>query len=41
MEKNTVGKTDVNHSKKTVKIYNLDMIIVIGYCVNSKKLLIL
>ena len=27
-ENNTVGKTDVDNSKKTVKIYNLDMIIV-------------
>ena len=36
-ENNTVGKTDVDHSKKTVKIYNLDMIIAVGYRVNSKK----
>ena len=34
---NTVGKTDVDNSKKTVKIYNLDMIIAVGYRVNSKK----
>ena len=27
-ENNTVGKTDVDNSKKSVKIYNLDMIIV-------------
>ena len=36
-ENNTVGKTDVDNSKKTVKIYNLDMIIAVGYRVNSKK----
>ena len=36
-ENNTVGKTDVNNSKKPVKIYNLDMIIAVGYRVNSKK----
>lgn len=36
-EKNTVGKTDVVNSKKPVKIYNLDMIIAVGYRVNSKK----
>ena len=36
-EINTVGKTDVVNSKKPVKIYNLDMIIAIGYRVNSKK----
>ena len=36
-ETNTVGKTDVNNSKKPVKIYNLDMIIAVGYRVNSKK----
>ncbi len=34
---NTVGKTDVDTSKKPVKIYNLDMIIAVGYRVNSKK----
>ena len=34
---NTVGKTNVDNSKKTVKIYNLDMIIAVGYRVNSKK----
>ena len=34
---NTVGKTDVDNSKKTVKIYNLDMIIAVGYRVNLKK----
>jgi len=34
---NTVGKTDINNSKKPVKIYNLDMIIAVGYRVNSKK----
>ena len=37
IENNTVGKTDVDHSKKPVKIYNLDMIIAVGYRVNSKK----
>ena len=36
-ENNTVGKTDVYNSKKPVKIYNLDMIISVGYRVNSKK----
>ena len=36
-ENNTVGKTDIDNSKKTVKIYNLDMIMVVGYRVNSKK----
>ena len=36
-EKNTVGKTDGVNSKKPVKIYNLDMIIAVGYRVNSKK----
>lgn len=36
-ENNTVGKTDVDYSKKPVKIYNLDMIIAVGYRVNSKK----
>ena len=36
-ENNTVGKTDVDNSKKSVKIYNLDMIIAVGYRVNSKK----
>lgn len=36
-EENTVGKTDGVNSKKTVKIYNLDMIIAVGYRVNSKK----
>lgn len=36
-EINTVGKTDVVNSKKPVKIYNLDMIIAIGYRVNSKE----
>ena len=36
-ENNTVGKTDVDNSKKPVKIYNLDMIIAVGYRVNSKK----
>ena len=34
---NTVGKTDIDNSKKPVKIYNLDMIIAVGYRVNSKK----
>lgn len=33
----TVGKTDVVNSKKPVKIYNLNMIIAVGYRVNSKK----
>ena len=28
-ENNIVGKTDVDNSKKTVKIYNIDMIIAI------------
>ena len=37
LENNTVGKTDVDNSKKPVKIYNLDMIIAVGYRVNSKK----
>ncbi len=36
-ENNTVGKTDVDNSKKPVKIYNLDMIIAVGYRVNSKE----
>lgn len=36
-ENNTVGKTDVDNSKKPVKIYNLDMIIAVGYRVNSKR----
>ena len=36
-EENTVGKTDIDNSKKPVKIYNLDMIIAVGYRVNSKK----
>ncbi len=36
-EDNTVGKTDVDNSKKPVKIYNLDVIIAVGYRVNSKK----
>ena len=36
-ENNIVGKTDVDNSKKPVKIYNLDMIIAVGYRVNSKK----
>ena len=36
-EENTVGKTDIVNSKKPVKIYNLDMIIAVGYRVNSKK----
>ena len=29
-------KTDVDNSKKTVKMYNLDMIIADGYRVNSE-----
>jgi hypothetical protein len=37
LENNTVGKNDVDNSKKPVKIYNLDMIIAGGYRVNSKK----
>lgn len=36
-ENNTVVKTDLDNSKKPVKIYNLDMIIAVGYRVNSKK----
>ena len=36
-ENNTVGKTDIDNSKKPVKIYNLDMIIAVGYRVNLKK----
>lgn len=36
-ENNTVGKTDIVNSKKPVKIYNLDIIIAVGYRVNSKK----
>ena len=39
-ENNTVGKTDIDNSKKPVKIYNLDMIIAVGYRVNSKKAMI-
>lgn len=34
---NTVGKTDIDNSKKPVKIYNLDLIIAVGYRINSKK----
>ena len=34
---NTVGKTGVDNFKETIKIYNFDMIIAIGYQVNSKK----
>ena len=34
-ENNTVGKTDVDNSKKPVKLYNLDMIIAVGYRGNS------
>lgn len=30
-------KTNIVNSKKNVKIYNLDMIIAVGYRVNSKK----
>ena len=30
-EKSTVGKTDIANSDKPVKIYNLDMIIAVGY----------
>ena len=36
-ENNTVEKIDIDNSKKPVKIYNLDMIIAVGYRVNSKK----
>ena len=36
-ENNTVGKTDIDNSKKPVKIYNLDMIIAVGYRVSSPK----
>ena len=36
-ENNTVGKTDIDNSKKPVKIYNLDMILSVGYRVNSKR----
>lgn len=36
-EDNSVGKTDIVNSKKPVKIYNLDVIIAVGYRVNSKK----
>lgn len=36
-ENNTVGKADIANSKKPVKIYNLDVIIAVGYRVNSKK----
>ena len=37
LENNIVGKTNVDNSKKPVKIYNLDMIIAIGYRVKSKE----
>ncbi len=36
-ENNTVGKTDIDNSKKPVKLYKLDVIIAVGYRVNSKK----
>ena len=36
-ENNTVGKNNFDNSKKSVKIYNLDMIIAVEYRVNSKK----
>lgn len=36
-EKSNVGKTDVAGSDKPVKIYNLNVIIAVGYRVNSKK----
>lgn len=36
-ENNNVGKTDIENSKKPVKIYNLDVIIAVGYRANSKK----
>ena len=36
-EKSNVGKTDIANSDKPVKIYNLNMIIAVGYRVNSKR----
>ena len=36
-EKNTVGFSDVVHSKKPVKTYNLDMVIAVGYRVKSDR----
>ncbi|MEG1058662.1 MAG: RhuM family protein [Clostridia bacterium] len=34
-EKSTVGNSDIANSDKPVKIYNLDMIIAVGYRVKS------
>ena len=36
-EKGNVGKIDIANSDKPVKIYNLNVIIAVGYRVNSKK----
>lgn len=36
-EKSNVGKIDIANSDKPVKIYNLNVIIAVGYRVNSKK----
>ena len=36
-ENNTVGKTDVDNSKKPVKIYNLDMIIAMQIMIKIQK----
>ena len=36
-EKSNVGKTDIANSDKPVKIYNLNVIIAVGYRVNSKR----
>ena len=36
-EKSNVGKIDIANSDKPVKIYNLNVIISVGYRVNSKK----
>lgn len=36
-EKSNVGKIDIANSDKPVKIYNLNIIIAVGYRVNSKK----
>lgn len=36
-EKSNVGKTDIPNSDKSVKIYNLNVIIAVGYRVSSKR----
>lgn len=36
-EKSNVGKVDIANSDKPVKIYNLNVIIAVGYRVNSKR----